>query len=107
MIRVIIERQCRVDKEAELARQLMELRTVAVKHRGYISGETLRSAIDPSRWVTISTWGDEDNWKSWEVLPDRCQITNKIEPMLTAPEKVSIFNFVELGGAQSAHRIDK
>jgi len=107
MIRVIIERHCRTGMEVELTRQLMELRMLALKQHGYISGETLRSSHDPAMWLTISTWVNGDLWNDWETLPERCRIAGKIEPLLIAPEKVSLFNFALLGGGVSAHIVDQ
>ena len=107
MVRVIIERHCQPGKEAELERLLVDLRTISVRQHGYISGETLHSVDDPSLWLVISTWTDVDLWKVWETMPERLDRVRKIEPLLAAPEKVSVFSFIRRGGAQSAHTIDK
>lgn len=107
MIRVIIERRCRTNKEAELERLLVELRTKAMRQPGYVSGETLRSGDDPSLWLVISTWLNADLWKAWETSPERRQIGSKMEPLLIAPEKISVFSFMRRGGAESAHTIDR
>jgi len=107
MIRVIVERHCRPGKEAELENLLVELRCMAMRQRGYISGETLRSVADPSLWLVISTWTDADMWNKWKTTVDRLEIVRKIEPLLVAPEEVSVFSFVKRGGAESAHTIDK
>ena len=107
MIRVIIERHCQPGKQAEMESLLVELRTKAMRQRGYISGETLQSVDDPLLWLVISTWTDADLWRMWETMPERREILSEIEPLLTAPEKVSIFSFARRGGAESAHTIDK
>jgi len=107
MVRVIIERRCLPGKEAELESLLVELRSGSMRQRGYISGETLRSVDDPSLWLVISTWVDADLWKVWKTMAERQEIERKIEPLLVAPDKVSIFNFAGRGGAESAHTIDK
>lgn len=107
MVRVIIERRCRPDKVAEMESLLVTLRAMAMGQRGYISGETLRSVDDPSLWLVISTWVDANLWKAWETMPGRREIASKIEPLLVAPEKVSIFSFAGRGGTESAHIIDK
>ena len=91
MVRVIIERRCRLDTEAELQKLLMELRTKGMQQDGYISGETLWSVDDPSLWLVISTWHDIDSWKVWETSPERQQSASKMESLLIAPEKVSVF----------------
>jgi quinol monooxygenase YgiN len=107
MVRVIIERYCRRGEEAELEKLLLELRIRAMQQPGYVSSETLKLLGDPSLWVVISTWMGADLWEAWEADPERRKISSKIEPLLVAPEKVSIFGFVRRGGAESAHTIDR
>jgi heme-degrading monooxygenase HmoA len=107
MIRIIVERHCRPGKETQLENLLVELRSMATRQRGYISGETLRSVDDPSLWLVISTWTDVDMWNKWKTMVERLDIARKIEPLLVAPEKASVFSFVKRGGAESAHTIDK
>jgi len=107
MIRVIIERSCLPGKEAELENLLVQLRNKALLQRGYISGETLCSIDDPLNWLVISTWANADLWTVWETMPERRDLTNKIEALLVAPEKASIYNFAGRGGAESAHTIDR
>jgi len=94
VVKVIIERRCRPNKEAELAKLLVELRSRGVWQSGYHSGETLRSVDDPSVWLVISTWVDADLWKAWESSHERQETISKILPLLIEPEKVSVFGFV-------------
>jgi quinol monooxygenase YgiN len=97
MIRIIIERHCQLDKNEELERLLTQLRSRAMLHRGYVSGETLRSISNPSRWVVISTWVDATTWKVWESSPERQEFAKKMASLLTAPVEVSIYDFVSTG----------
>ena len=94
MIRVLIEWHCLPDKEAEMDGLLVELRAGAMRQRGYIFGETMRSADDPSLWLVISTWLDIDLWRAWETSPARQAIVGRIEPLRLTPPKVSAFGFV-------------
>lgn len=107
MVRVIIERHSIPNKEAELESLLIDMRARAMRQRGYVSGETLRSTGDPSLWLLISTWLDANLWKAWETSPERQKIVGKMEPLLVAPEKISVFGFVRRGGGESAHTIDR
>jgi quinol monooxygenase YgiN len=107
MIRVIIERRCRPDKVAEMESQLIDLRTSAMRQPGYISGETLHSVDDPTLWLVISTWVDIDAWKTWEASSERSENMKTVEPLLVAPEKVSVFNFARRGVAASAHTVNR
>ena len=94
MVKVTIERHCLPNKEAELVKLLVELRSRAMWQRGYHSGETLRSVDDPSLWLVIGTWLDADLWKAWNNSPKRKEITARIAPLLSEEEKVSVFSFV-------------
>lgn len=107
MIRVIIERRCKPNKDKEMENLLIEFRGTATQQRGYVSGETLRAMDDPTLWLVISTWVDADLWKVWETSPERHQLQKKLEPLLTAPDKVTVCSFFRHGGAKSAHTIDK
>ncbi|MBM4447349.1 MAG: antibiotic biosynthesis monooxygenase [Chloroflexi bacterium] len=107
MIRVIIERHCRLDKVAEMEALFIDFRTAATRQPGYISGETLHSIDDPTLWLVISTWVDTDAWKTWQISAERQEAQRKLEPLLISPEKVSVFSFARKGGAASAHIIGK
>ncbi len=41
MIRIMVERHLKADKREELLPLLRELRTAAIHHPGYVTGETL------------------------------------------------------------------
>ncbi len=94
MVKVILERRCKPDKETELEGLLVELRSNAIKQRGYVSGETLISTEDPSLWLVLSTWLDVNLWKAWEASTERQEMIKMIEPLLINPEQASIFSFV-------------
>ena len=102
MIRVIIVRRCQPGKEMELDRLLMELRTRGMRQPGYVSGETLRgdtlkTVNDSSLWLVISTWVDVDSWQEWQAKKERQDIVSKIEPLLVAPEDVTIYRIAWAG----------
>ena len=94
MVKIIIERRCKPNRETELESLLVELRSQAMKQRGYVSGETLKSVDDASLWLVLSTWLDVNLWKAWEVSPERQEMDNKIESLLVAPAKISSFSFI-------------
>lgn len=94
MVRIVIERHCRPGKESELENLLVELRSQAIKQRGYVSGETLRSVDDPSLWLVLSTWLDVDLWRIWENSPEREEIDRRMQPLLSGAPKTSAYTFV-------------
>ena len=91
MIKVVVERHLRQGKEQEFATLLVELWVKAMRRRGYISGETLRSLEKPEVWLTISSWSDLTMWKSWAESRERLDFLEDVEPLLRAPARESVF----------------
>jgi heme-degrading monooxygenase HmoA len=95
-VKILIERQVKKGKEDELLNILRELRSAALYRRGYISGETLQSDDDPSKYIVISNWQGIEHWEQWQNHPDRIEISTKMEPLLIGPEKYRVYHFVHL-----------
>ena len=91
MVRILIERHLKEGKKGDLLPLLRELRTTAMHHPGYITGETLASTEDPAVISTLSTWRSLEDWKTWEKSEQRFKLYKKIEPLLTAKPKVTIY----------------
>jgi heme-degrading monooxygenase HmoA len=98
MVKVIVERRFRRIEGVQAESLLVEMRSKALRARGYIGGETLSSLEDSSVLITISTWSDEASWSAWASSSPRQEIANKIAPLMVSPEKVSIFRVVSGGG---------
>ena len=95
MVRVIIERRPKPGKEREMWTLLHELRGHGLHQPGYISGETLVGHDDPSLWIVISTWLSAEHWRAWANSPEREELSAKTEPLLTAPVKTTMLEFLE------------
>ncbi|MGD1154069.1 MAG: antibiotic biosynthesis monooxygenase family protein [Syntrophales bacterium] len=91
MIRVMIERKCQPGKEKQLRDLLLELRSAGMRQRGYISGETLREADNPSVFMVVSTWITRDAWKVWQTSRQRLLIEDMMNSLLTDARKVRVF----------------
>jgi heme-degrading monooxygenase HmoA len=69
---------------------LMQLRSCAMQHPGFITAEFLVSEGDRSVGVMISTWETLENWKTWlgskgaEVLLRRARTSVTETPRITA-----------------------
>ena len=92
MIRVMIERKCQPGKEKQLRDLLLELRSAGMRQRGYISGETLREADNPSVFMVVSTWITRDAWKVWQTSRQRLLIEDMMNSLLTDARKVRVFS---------------
>ena len=91
MVRVVIERRLKKGKKGDLLPLLRELRTAAMHHPGYITGETLASTETPSVISTLSTWRSLEDWKAWEKSEPRKKLYQKIEPLLAGKAKVNVY----------------
>jgi len=91
MIRVMIERKCQAGKEKQLRDLLLELRSAGMRQPGYITGETLREADNPSVFMVISTWMTLDAWKVWQTSRQRLLIEEMIDSLLIEVREVRVF----------------
>jgi len=91
MIKVIIDQYCQPNKEEQFSGLLLELREMAIRQRGYISGETLRELINPSLFKVISTWSTLEDWRTWQRSQQRLSIDELIESLTNKKRKLSIF----------------
>ena len=87
----MIEQHCQPGKEAQLRDLLIELREMAMRQRGYISGETLRELINPSLFKVISTWSNLEDWQTWQTSQQRLLIDEMIESVTNNKRKLRIF----------------
>jgi len=91
MVKIFIERTTIPGNELSLNKLLTELRSLAMKSTGYISGETLRALDDPNHFIVISTWDSLEDWKAWEKNQERQKIQKKIDDLLRAPSRHRIY----------------
>lgn len=91
MVRIVIERRLKEGRRGDLLPLLRELRAVAMHQSGYVTGETLASAGDPSIISTLSTWRSLEAWKAWEKSEQRIKLYKKIESLLVEKPKVTIY----------------
>ena len=88
-VRIVLERTVSVDNQAEVMELLKELRVQAVRQPGYVSEETLFSMEEPGAHLVISTWQTLGDWKAWVERPQRKEILERIESLLTAQPRVA------------------
>ncbi len=70
-IKVMLKRVPNREKWPALNEILVELRMLAMSHRGYISGETLLSATDQGTTLVISQWATINGWQEFASSPQR------------------------------------
>jgi heme oxygenase (mycobilin-producing) len=89
-VRVLIEREVEPGQESRLLQIMTQSRGKAMRAKGYISGETLRSMENPNKFLVISNWNSVEDWKAWEKTPERASLQQDLAP-LVRHEKCTIF----------------
>lgn len=95
LVKVLIKRKVKQEKEAALLDLITQLRTLASKQPGYISGETLRSADNPEEYLVISTWQAMDDWKKWFKSKQRASLQDKIDEILGKKTAYEVYQYPE------------
>lgn len=98
MVRVVIQRHLKEGKKADLMPLLRELRAAAMDQPGYITGETLANAGDPSMVSVLSTWRSLEDWKTWEKSEPRARLYQKIEALLVEKPSISVYQVLATEG---------
>jgi heme-degrading monooxygenase HmoA len=81
-VKVLIRRKVPKEKEEELFQLITQLRSLATRQPGYISGETMRSVDDEEENLVISTWESVEDWNAWKESDERAQIQNDVDRLL-------------------------
>lgn len=91
-VRVIIKRTVRQGHQArELVPLLLEMRCIAAKQPGYISGETLCDIENPGDCLVISSWETRGHWKRWKDSKERSEFDIKIESLTGEKTKYNTY----------------
>ncbi len=90
-VKVMIERIAKPGLGVKLAPLLKELRSEAVKQKGYLYGETLRSVDKPDTFLVISAWSDIASWKRWSTDAFRQKREKTMAPLLAESPKVRVY----------------
>ena len=85
----------RVTKHGDTAKVLLphiiELRALAVRQPGYISGETFVNIDRPEECLVIGRWTSSEYWQQWKRDPRRIEIDENLEKHLGANTEYSIY----------------
>jgi len=92
MITVSIER--RVKSVPRILPVLRELRTQAMKAKGYITGVTLIGAEDRSLVTVVLTWNSLKDWQKWEASEIRAELYKQIRPLLLEEPQVRVYRYL-------------
>ena len=94
-IGVLIRRVTKHGVDAKVLLPLIvELRSLAVRQPGYISGETFFNLDRPEECVVIGRWTSLEYWRQWERDKRRIELIENIEKLL---EGQAEYNFYGIG----------
>lgn len=81
-VKVILYRRVPVERSADLKPLLLQLRALALRQDGYISGETLMNSEDPEEYLVLSAWDSEEHWDEWFHNEERAAVQRQIDELL-------------------------
>ena len=76
-----------------LSEMLIELRGMAHRQPGYISGETLRNVDDPNEYLVISTWKTLEAWNWWFRNNERAELEGRVDALLGTTTVYKVFSY--------------
>ena len=92
-IGVLIKRVTRHGEDAKvLLPHIIELRALAVRQPGYISGETFFNIDRPDECLVISRWTSLEYWQQWTRDTRRIELDGNMEKHLVIKTEYSIYN---------------
>jgi len=92
-VKIFIKRSIPPEKSGELMPLFQELRSLAMKQPGYISGETLLSIDMPGEIVVISTWKTVEEWQHWVTHKERLKIQGQIDMLLGIKTEYEVYHY--------------
>ena len=93
-VKVLIERWVKAGYEELVWEMLRDLRSQAVRQRGYMYGETWRSLDNPRIFAVVSVWGRREYWERWAEDDFRRGVEERISRFLRKPSSVRVFEEV-------------
>ncbi len=92
-VKALIQRSVPKNKAKDLIPLFREIRILANSQPGYISGETLKSLDHPEKFLVISTWQSESDWKNWLTSSERRGIQDQIDILLGGKTEYEVFYY--------------
>jgi heme-degrading monooxygenase HmoA len=91
-IGVLIKRETKQGIDAKvLLPHIVELRALAVRQPGYISGETFFNLERPQECVVIGRWTSLEHWQQWQRDGRRVELNDNIEKYLGSSTEYSVY----------------
>ena len=88
--KIVIERHVLPGSEARSLDILVEMRSLATRQTGYISGETLVDVSNHATMIVLSTWRSVQDWQRWAGHSDRRRLEDMLHPMMASSTIVHV-----------------
>ena len=85
LTKILIKRRFQAGKTREIITLLNDMRSQAIKQRGYVQGETLVQPDNPQNYLVISTWSNLEFWRNWKNSETRKTIDTMLEVYQEGP----------------------
>ncbi len=95
-VKVFIKRKISKDKEVAVLTLITQMRAMATRRPGYVSGETLWSADRPDEYLVVSTWRTLESWKAWRESKERAGFQEKIDALTGKETDYEIYRYPEI-----------
>ena len=96
-VKILIRRKFLGGTFKAASEMLIQARTNALSHKGYISSETLSNYGDPNTIMVISMWEKKEAWDSYATCSSRMDNERKFSEILDGKTEYEIFN-LGMGG---------
>ncbi|MCP3900068.1 MAG: hypothetical protein GY707_10180 [Desulfobacteraceae bacterium] len=96
-VKILIRRKFLGGTLKAASEMLIQARTNALSHKGYISSETLNNYDDPNTVMVISMWEKKEDWDSYATCSSRIDNERKFSEILNGNTEYEIFN-LGMGG---------
>jgi len=90
-VKVIMKRTPKSGANDELNSVLQELGQLAMSQPGYISGETLLSALDTNSTIAVSQWTSLQHWQEYEISRERQGLLDRVAELLDEPAQTEVY----------------
>ena len=90
-ITLMVERKVVPGAQGEITQLLKELRSNATRQPGFVSGQTVLDARNPTIFMTISIWSSMAAWEGWEKNPERTEIIERINEVVQEEPQVRMW----------------
>lgn len=99
-VKVLIRRKVSKEHEEDLFQLITQLRSLATRQPGYISGETMRNVEDEDEYLVISTWESLDDWNTWKTSDERAEIQGNVNKLLKGESRYEVYYHSVKGSAR-------